>query len=337
MDNIFYYYYNTLNIQQRKCYQDIIEGYNWLSTDIKLRIDESQLKKIILLVRADHPELFWVELQYRYIIYETYLVLKPQYNCDLKEKIRREKQIENSVRKLLFELSHETYEYNRIKKIFEYLADTVDYQVNAPENQNIYSALVNKRSVCAGYSRAMQYLLQKSGLTALYVPGKVKGRGYHAWNIVRCNGDFCHVDVTFGDPNFTNYSAIDQKTCIPHELKYNYAYLCCNDETIYRDRIADPDLYLPACPKDNFNYFRMLGNYFTQYSAAVTRQMEKSLFNGERYWQCQFSDKMSYEQMKHNLQNGLYANMILNRTHCSGRIQTHYLYQPEVYVVKMWY
>ena len=58
MDNIFYYYYNTLNIQQRKCYQDIIEGYNWLSTDIKLQIDESQLKKIILLVRADHPELF---------------------------------------------------------------------------------------------------------------------------------------------------------------------------------------------------------------------------------------------------------------------------------------
>ena len=337
MDNIFYYYYNTLNLQQRKCYQDIIEGYNYLSTDIKLQIDESQLKKIILLVSADHPELFWVELQYRYIIYETYLVLKPQYNCDLKEKIRREKQIENSVRKLLFELSHETYEYNRIKKIFEYLVDNVEYQANAPENQNIYSALVNKKSVCAGYSRAMQYLLQKSGVTALYVPGKVKGRGYHAWNIVRCNGDFYHVDVTFGDPNFTNYNAINEKIGIPQELQYNYAYLCSNDERMYRDRVVDSNFYIPACQKDDFNYFRMHGSYFNQYSEDVIDQMKKNLFNGERCWQCQFADKKSYEQMKHDLQDGLYANMILKYAHCNSKILTHYLYQPEVYVVKMWY
>ena len=38
----------------------------------------------------------------------------------------------------------------KIRYVYEYLVNTVDYDENAPDNQNIYSALVGKSSVCAG-------------------------------------------------------------------------------------------------------------------------------------------------------------------------------------------
>ena len=335
------YYYSLLDEESRQIYRELVQGMrDGEETIVTHGSDPEKVNEICSWVYMDYPEFFWFSGTVEttgYTGLSARCEVRPEYTCTPEERAARQQQIDASAGQCLAGIPADGSTYEKIRYLYTWLVEQTEYAADAPENQNIYSALINRRSVCAGYSRAMQYLLQKSGLTALYVPGKVKGRGYHAWNIVRCNGDFYHVDVTFGDPNFTNYSVINQKTCIPHELKYNYAYLCCNDEIIYRDRMADPYLYLPPCPKDNFNYFRMLGNYFTQYSAAVARKMEKSLFDGERCWQCQFSDKMSYEQMRHNLQNGLYANMILNCTHCSGRIQTHYLYQPEVYVVKMWY
>ena len=93
-------------------------------------------------------------------------------------------------------------EYDKIKYIFEYLVNTVDYNMEAPDNQNIYSALAGKASVCAGHSRAAQYLLQQTGIECIYVTGTIPGQGAHAWNIVKCGGQYYQMDVTFGDPVF---------------------------------------------------------------------------------------------------------------------------------------
>ena len=339
MNKGIYYYYNMLNTVEKNNYETILAGYQRCASEIRLNLNTSQLKKIFSYIRADHPEIYWVDLQYRYMDYNTYLIFKPQYTYSVAERSRREKQIESSVRNILFDMSHEPSEYGRIKKAFEYLADTVDYQSNALDNQNIYSALVNGRSVCAGYSRAMQYLLQRSGIMALYVPGTLYNRGTHAWNIVRCNGRYYHVDVTFGDPNYTNGMMKGQKNTLPKELRYNYAYLCCDDKTMYRDRIVNADYRVPPCINDNYNYFVMRRSYYHYYSASVIAGMKESIFRGERYWQCQFSNQAAYKKMKQNLQDGLYANMIVDNAHYSysGSLQTHYLYQPDVYVIKMWY
>ena len=55
----------------------------------------------------------------------------------------------------------------------------------APDNQNIYSALVGKRTVCAGYARSAQYLLQKMGMECIYVTGTCANGEAHAWNQVK--------------------------------------------------------------------------------------------------------------------------------------------------------
>ena len=72
-----------------------------------------------------------------------------------------------------------------------------------PDDQNIYSVFVNQRSVCAGYSKATQYLSGEAGrLLYLCDRRKQEGNQSHAWNLVLCEGDYYYVDTTWGDPVF---------------------------------------------------------------------------------------------------------------------------------------
>ena len=86
--------------------------------------------------------------------------------------------------------------------MYDPVVDEVDYDESAPDNQNIYSIFVNRQSVCAGYSKATQYLLEQLGVFRTYVTGKTTEGGNHAWNLVKCNGDYYYVDTTWGDPVF---------------------------------------------------------------------------------------------------------------------------------------
>ena len=62
-------------------------------------------------------------------------------------------------------------DYQKILYVYEYIVNTVDYDLEAADNQNIYSVFVNRRSVCAGYSKATQYLLERLGVFCTYVTG----------------------------------------------------------------------------------------------------------------------------------------------------------------------
>ena len=55
--------------------------------------------------------------------------------------------------------------------LYRYLIETIEYQENE-DNQIMTSALLDKKSVCAGYARAYQYLLNQVGIEATYMLGE---------------------------------------------------------------------------------------------------------------------------------------------------------------------
>lgn len=332
-----YYYYNLLNAEQKQLYMTILKGYHNLDTDIRLNTDKFQLITLIEMVLSDHPELFWIDASYKYSVYPSYVIFHPEYTCDTAKKEQRTEEINRAAAGILNTLSQETSDYSKIRLVFEYLIDTVSYNPDAEDNQNIYSSLVMKESVCAGYAKATQYLLQKAEIPCIYATGTITDGGSHAWNIVRCDGNYYQVDTTFGASSYTNPETEIQQIEIPHELTYNYAYLCCSDETLYRDRtVSEYEIPLPECSLENYNYYIMNGICFNTCSSEVTDAIAKSISSGETYWQCQFSSYEAFEEMTIQLQEGLYGNLLLEHFR-SGSFHTYYSCDPKTLTVKMWY
>jgi len=61
----------------------------------------------------------------------------------------------------------------------------------------IYGALVLNKAVCDGYSKSYSRLLDEYGIENYLVSVDVMD---HSWNLVKINGNWFHVDLTWDDP-----------------------------------------------------------------------------------------------------------------------------------------
>ena len=55
--------------------------------------------------------------------------------------------------------------------------------------------------VCDAYSRLFYDMAKKAGLKVKYIVGKIDNSGLHAWNLVKVEGKWHHIDVTWDDNN----------------------------------------------------------------------------------------------------------------------------------------
>lgn len=62
-----------------------------------------------------------------------------------------------------------------------------------------YGVLVDGVAVCDGYSLAFKDLMTRLGISAIFVSSDEMS---HAWNMVKLNGKWYHIDVTWDDPIF---------------------------------------------------------------------------------------------------------------------------------------
>lgn len=78
----------------------------------------------------------------------------------------------------------------------------LDYELNAPYNQSVYSSVINKTTVCAGYSALFGMMCNAAGIDCLYVSSKS-----HGWNIVKLDdGNWYVTDATWNDTtNISDY------------------------------------------------------------------------------------------------------------------------------------
>lgn len=112
--------------------------------------------------------------------------------------------------------------YKDIKMVHDYLVDHIEYDSSISKSNiyNVYGALVNQVSVCEGYARAFQYLMNELQIPCVIVIGKgTNSQGQtenHAWNYVALNGNWYAVDTTWDDPVVTGGGRVSQ------DAKYKY-------------------------------------------------------------------------------------------------------------------
>lgn len=96
--------------------------------------------------------------------------------------------------------------YETERAVYRWLTEQVAYdwdhqsffQTMDPDSSNPYGALVNRKAICLGYASAFQLLMDMSGVECITVVGAAfSSQEDHAWNMVRLDGDWYCVDVTW--------------------------------------------------------------------------------------------------------------------------------------------
>jgi hypothetical protein len=96
-----------------------------------------------------------------------------------------------------------------------------------------YGALTEKKAVCEGYVLLMHRLLTDAGITSRIVEGKAGG-GAHAWNLVKLDGRWYHLDATWDDPTPDRGDQV------------SYFYFNVTDSLLARDHVWKKESYPSA-------------------------------------------------------------------------------------------
>jgi transglutaminase/protease-like cytokinesis protein 3 len=102
-------------------------------------------------------------------------------------------------------------EYEKEMAIHDWMISWADYDMEAasnapdarpdPDNDNPYGLLFRKKAICRGYTVTFQLFMDMIGIECITVEGTSRDGGEpHAWNMVRLDGEWYCVDVTWDDP-----------------------------------------------------------------------------------------------------------------------------------------
>lgn len=140
-------------------------------------------------------------------------------------------------------------DYEKELALHDYIVNYGRYDIENYEKNTIprdsytaYGFLANKKAVCAGYAELMYRLLNKAGIEAHVVVGNARDES-HAWNLVKIDGKYYHLDPTFDDPITKDGSNV-----------LSYSYFNLTDKEIANDHSWDKNRY-PAATSTEANYF----------------------------------------------------------------------------------
>lgn len=301
--------YERLNAQEQIWYREIEQALGSMEDTIKLStepleqgMDEQDIDKIFQCVLIDHPEIFYTT-GYTYTKYSrgdrtVGIDFAGAYELTKEEAASRMEAIRSVTAEWLSDMDEGTSEYDKVKGVYETIIFSTNYDLDAADNQNIASVFLGGASVCQGYAKATQYLLNHLGVMCTLVQGTVETGEAHAWNLVQVDGDYYYVDTTWGDASYQMEDGSSQGK-LP---EINYDYLCVTTQDLLRTHRIESVIPMPECTATEANYYVREGTYFTSYDREQMKEIfDRAEEEGRTDVTLKCGDEACYEEICHAL------------------------------------
>ena len=314
------YYYNQLDEAQKQAYIQLYTAVNGFEKRCVVNVSHDLFSTVFQAVSYDNPELFWLNQNYSYIEYGDYTDVKIAYLTDKQTADIGTAQIEKKVGELTEKAKSLRTDYDKELFFNNAIVNMCYYDVSTLNeyDNSIYGVFVSGKSVCEGYSRAMQLLLNRAGIYNYLIVGDADGPDGkpepHMWNIVEINGKKYHLDVTWND---------NEENEIKAPLFFNVS-----DDFISRNHYN----FSPAdngCKYMNDNYFVRNGTYVKMFSGftAYISASASALRLGSNSVEFLFSTETEYKKAMEYIDSD---NSFFNYVNSAVRLSGRNLYTDEV-------
>lgn len=235
--------YNLLTDNQKAAYEVLIKGILKCEPQIDLlecSITKADYEKAFMAVLADNPHVISTKGAASYMPSGNKIsYIKYSYNLTAAQCADKMKTIEKNTAEVIAEAKTLKTDYDRIKLFHDWIINRTDYIANGElYNWHLDGPIIYAKSVCEGYSKAFSYLCQSVGIECVLVSGTGNGGG-HMWNMVKVDGKWYHIDVTWDDPISTSGKPV---------LRYDYFLI--SDAQIRKDHTINNAFTVPTAPSN---------------------------------------------------------------------------------------
>ena len=288
------YFYEGLDEETKLVYDQMVDAVMNFKEDVVVdTLKESVIESAYRSMMLDYSEIFWINGYNMKTISigdsVAGISITPIYTMKQEKQERIIKQIEEATAPFLEGIDQDADEYEKVCSVYEYIIKNTNYCMDISESQNIISTFLKKESVCMGYAKGVQYLLEKLGVQCVTLTGYAGGES-HAWNMVFIDGEPYLLDATWGDPSYTN-EVLEEETFI------NYAYLCVTTKELEQTHTLDAYISIPECVAVQNNYYVREGQYLEAYDKEQVRELFQKTKNlGKHYITLKFASEEVYRQ-----------------------------------------
>lgn len=260
------YYYSKMTKLQQSVYHSMKTGITGLDSSFPVpRLDGPQLQDIFFKLRLDCPDIFYVTgFKYRFYQGASNVEVIPEYLFTKKKIIEHQKAMEARMSKLL----RATQSMTNVQKelyIHDFVCTSVRYdKLKKPYSHEIIGPLGQGVGVCEGIAKTIKILCDALGIWCIIAisdanPDKnIKYR--HAWNVIRMDGKYYHLDVTFDNS-------------LGSEEMIRYDYFNLNDKCFFKDH--EPVIYeIPECNDGDHFYYKDKKLSFTKMDDVAKRALQ---------------------------------------------------------------
>ena len=262
-DELKYVYYECLPAGLQDVYRAVLEAVRHHVKNVPVPgCTYEQIKLVMFAVRYDHPELFYL---CNYALGGGELI--PIYGADAQQTAVLQRQIEQEIQPYLAGIDDSMSAYDVALRLHARIITAVDYDTVALDRERraggpkdgeidrlrtICGVFLDRKAVCAGYAKAMQYLLHRCGIECAECSGTIRKEdgttgGGHAWNLLKIDGEYYYLDTTWDDSSDTIQSVRD--------MNHAYDYFCVTTDELLRTRdLSRTPLQLPVCTARRANY-----------------------------------------------------------------------------------
>lgn len=318
------YAYEQLSPEERAVYEEIVDGIESRAEKTKLSTTDLKLmEKAYQAVRYDHCEYFWLK-KFSYVTYSnrkdeiTEIDFCPEFSMDEEEQERIRTQINAEADRMLEDAPFDGTDFDKVLYVYNTLIREVDYDKSAENNQNLISTFIGHRTVCQGYAYGAQYLLERLDIPCTTIEG-VTEDGNHSWNLVRMDGAYYYIDLTWGNSQYLYY--LEENDSVSSEKFIDYTYLGADSETILKTRTPSDVIPLPDCTAREDNYYIHEHLYVSEWDPeAIGKIIRDAYHSDEGSVQIKFADLELYEQV---MQYFLEDSHIMD--YCVGMTRVQYI------------